>query len=540
MRAVTTNKRTTKGGQPFKTKHNDRTFDLSKAKHIDPEMTKKNLGWTWDGSKTQEESEANFFRKYFSDGLKARNEMYLKSGQKQRVQTIDDLRHSRKYCPEEKLLQIGKKADNVPLKDFTAIADEFLKWYAKTFPYVKILNFYLHVDEPNAGDHIHMRESYIARDKYGNWMPNQKQALKAMGIERPHPEQPESRRNNAKITFDKMCREKFLDIARAHGYELEREAKEPGENGLELYEYKARCEQEKAAAALEAQKEAEAARDEAIKQKEQAEKKAAQSLQEAARAKNEAMKAQEAARDAQEAQKAAEMEKDKVQVSLEKIRSEAAQKALEVAEKERQLTFSAGELAAAENQVTEAKKEIAELRKEKSALQLEVERLKAKISVWAKKLDEKLRKAVEKTGLFKKRDEDTITVSLKAWQDVRTEVDQIERVLEKEPYVSQEIDEAKRKIAGVEERAKRLQEEQEEVERERGQLARERLQFDSQVKKRAEKLAEKFLRENSPREWSISELRQELQDTNLENRQLRQKLYEIIHQRTVDHDRLRD
>ena len=123
---------------------------------------------------------------------------------------------------------------------------------------------------------------------------------------------------------------------------------------------------------------------------------------------------------------------------------------------------------------------------------------------------------------------------------MRTEVDQIERVLEKEPYVSQEIDEAKRKIAGVEERAKRLQEEQEEVERERGQLARERLQFDSQVKKRAEKLAEKFLRENSPREWSISELRQELQDTNLENRQLRQKLYEIIHQRTVDHDRLRD
>lgn len=57
MRITTVNKRANKDGA-IKTGHNDRmkTFE---ADHIDQSLTSKNLSWTWDNSRTQEESEQN-------------------------------------------------------------------------------------------------------------------------------------------------------------------------------------------------------------------------------------------------------------------------------------------------------------------------------------------------------------------------------------------------------------------------------------------------------------------------------------------------
>ena len=58
MRITTANRRSNKDGA-IKTGHNDRSFDISKADHIDQSLICKNLSWTWDKSKTQEESEQN-------------------------------------------------------------------------------------------------------------------------------------------------------------------------------------------------------------------------------------------------------------------------------------------------------------------------------------------------------------------------------------------------------------------------------------------------------------------------------------------------
>ena len=57
MRITTVNKRANKDGA-IKTGHNDRMITFE-AGHIAQSLTSKNLSWTWDNSRTQEESEQN-------------------------------------------------------------------------------------------------------------------------------------------------------------------------------------------------------------------------------------------------------------------------------------------------------------------------------------------------------------------------------------------------------------------------------------------------------------------------------------------------
>lgn len=89
FRITTVNKRANKDGA-IKTGHNDRlkTFE---ADHIDQSLTSKNLSWTWDKSKSQEESEQNGYMYFFGKGLEARNERYRKQRHAEKCRTIEDI-----------------------------------------------------------------------------------------------------------------------------------------------------------------------------------------------------------------------------------------------------------------------------------------------------------------------------------------------------------------------------------------------------------------------------------------------------------------
>ena len=50
----------------------------------------------------------------------------------------------------------------------------------------------------------------------------QDKALERAGIPLPNPNEPRSRYNNRKMTFDKLAREQFLSICEAHGVDVER------------------------------------------------------------------------------------------------------------------------------------------------------------------------------------------------------------------------------------------------------------------------------------------------------------------------------
>lgn len=57
------------------------------------------------------------------------------------------------------------------------------------------------------------------------------------GILPPDPEKKISKKNNPKMTFDKMCREKWIFIARSHGLEIEDTPKPRNEVGKTLEEF---------------------------------------------------------------------------------------------------------------------------------------------------------------------------------------------------------------------------------------------------------------------------------------------------------------
>ena len=74
---------------------------------------------------------------------------------------------------------------------------------------------------------------------------HQNASLRQMGIERPDPEKPEGRYNNAKQTYSAMCRKKLIELAQEREISLELTPKPSDEVGLELLQYKLRMTEQK-------------------------------------------------------------------------------------------------------------------------------------------------------------------------------------------------------------------------------------------------------------------------------------------------------
>ena len=281
-----TNGRTSHLGA-FTPKHNDRSFNISHAEHIDPERVKLNRYWNWTGKEiTFEAAEIAFYEKHIRQHLDAQNARYRAQRHAERVKSMDEYRRSPQTCPEEVILQIGKLGDTIPADMMARIIQEQINWEQQTFPGVRVLDVALHMDEQGA-PHIHERRAWVYTDKDGNTAISQNKSLEQMGVELPNPDRPRGRFNNRKQTFSKRCREHLLQICREHGLEIEEIPQEKSRSGRTLEDYQAGEAEKRAAdaerrrqfserAAESAEKQAESARDTARSYEEHAERVAGQ------------------------------------------------------------------------------------------------------------------------------------------------------------------------------------------------------------------------------------------------------------------------
>lgn len=239
MRATIHNGRTSHLGA-FTPRHNDRSFNISHAEHIDPERVKNNRYWNWTGNPetTFEAAEIAFYEKHIRQHLDAQNARYKAQRHAERVKSMDEYRKSPQTCPEEVILQIGKMGNTIPADMMARIIQEQINWEQKQFPGLKVLDVALHMDEQGA-PHIHERRAWIYTDKEGNLAISQNKSLEQMGVELPNPDKPRGRFNNRKQTFSKICREHLLQICREHGLEIEEIPQEKSRSGRTLEDYQA-------------------------------------------------------------------------------------------------------------------------------------------------------------------------------------------------------------------------------------------------------------------------------------------------------------
>lgn len=247
MRITTNNGRHTKG-RAYSPRHDDRAFNLQNSPHIDPTRTSNNWSWQWLENHGKlcsfEDAEREFYARYISDHLRAVNSRYEAQRHAERVKGMDEYRKSPQSCPEETIVCIGNRENHPDPGELLAAYLELQHWQEKMFPQLHVLDYAMHLDEQGA-PHIHERHVWTYTDADGHLAIGQARALQQMGIQRPHPEQPRSRYNNEKMTYTQAVRERFAEICRQRGLEIETTPRERSQSGLTLIEYKARQEEQR-------------------------------------------------------------------------------------------------------------------------------------------------------------------------------------------------------------------------------------------------------------------------------------------------------
>lgn len=209
-------------------KHNDRSFDISKAKHINPELVSDNRyikaykETAEEGPMSFEEVEKRFYINVFTSWLDKRNKKARQQRHKERIKTVDQLLTDYNTRPEEAIYQIGDKddypADPKILKDIYMELNKYSRQLVGR--HCRVLDVALHMDE--ATPHIHERRVWVYQDPEDKiYKISQSEALKRAGIPLPYPDQPEGKNNNRKMTYDRMMREKFIELCRQRGLEIE-------------------------------------------------------------------------------------------------------------------------------------------------------------------------------------------------------------------------------------------------------------------------------------------------------------------------------
>lgn len=218
----------------FKAGHNDRTFEVENADHIDP--SRANLNVYWDAVQgyniadengvrperryTFEEIELGLYQEMFGDSIYAQNERHEKSRHRERIRSVKEIHEDPKTCPEETVYQLGTKDGYVDPAIFVQVAAEVFEEFTKRYgSHVKILDWALHMDE--ATPHIHERHVFYADDGYGFDFPKQEKACEELGFELPHPDKKPSKKNNRKMSFDEEARQLYISIAEKHGVTIE-------------------------------------------------------------------------------------------------------------------------------------------------------------------------------------------------------------------------------------------------------------------------------------------------------------------------------
>lgn len=232
----------------YSAKHNDRNFD-SQSEHIVRDKTGANITWNWCGDEfTFDEGEQKFYEMVFSEQLNESNEKYLKRRHPERVKTMEEWRKCPLHAPEETIIQYGRMGHHPDVETSVKCFKEFMTWLDdwnnKNGHPFKVLNWAFHQDEQGA-PHFHLRKVWYYLDMEKKYCTTgQGEALRRTFLDLPNPEKKEGQKNNRKITFDKMCRQKLIEIGRAYGLNIEDKPKPREEVGLTLEEYKRRQDQE--------------------------------------------------------------------------------------------------------------------------------------------------------------------------------------------------------------------------------------------------------------------------------------------------------
>lgn len=154
---------------------------------------------------------------------------------------MDEWRKKTMHAPEEQLIQIGNIENCPDVETSLQCFNEYLGWLndwndEHGNPFF-ILNWAMHQDEMGA-PHVHLRRAWPYLDEEtGLTTTDQTKALLKAGILPPDPEKKISKKNNPKTTFDKICREKWIFIARSHGLEIEDTPKPRDEVGKTLEKF---------------------------------------------------------------------------------------------------------------------------------------------------------------------------------------------------------------------------------------------------------------------------------------------------------------
>lgn len=248
VRATRHNGRKGKNGV-FRAGHNDRTFDVEQADHIDPDRSYMNVYWDCyqglnytdaDGNRPErkysfDQVELAYYAREFGDSIDAQNERHIASRHTERIRSVEEVIKDPKTCPEETIYQLGTKDEHEDYRVLMQVAAEMFEEAEKRYgTNMKILTWALHMDEGTA--HIHERHVFFADDGHGFLFPKQEKACEALGFERPDPSKKQSKFNNRKQSFDAELRELFIEIAEKHGVSIEKVPLE-GKTHLEKNDY---------------------------------------------------------------------------------------------------------------------------------------------------------------------------------------------------------------------------------------------------------------------------------------------------------------
>lgn len=251
-------------GLVFSSKHNDRNYDVEGADNINPNLGCKNLYYVADEngsirpktkSTTFESWELKMYNRFYGDWLEKQTRRHRAAGHEARVRTMQDVLKSARQAPREEVLSIGNFANQCPDEEaFIQVVHEYVAALCRAFPGVRVLDYAIHRDEEvkqspadeqegeaahgeKSNIHAHLRMCFVHENEAGDFEPNQTQALIAMGINAPEPDEKISRFNNPIQTMSARCRELYVEIATRHGFQIETEPASPGKITLNKQEY---------------------------------------------------------------------------------------------------------------------------------------------------------------------------------------------------------------------------------------------------------------------------------------------------------------
>lgn len=238
----------TKSGSVYNRNHNDRSFDISHAENVHPDMVSENIIIHYDESNhphvidikdkshtTIDEHEHHLYESLFAESLSKQHARNEAARHPERNKSIDDLLNSKNTCPEETIFQIGSTEDGYPpVEVLMAIFEDYQKELIDRYGHnLHFLDVALHMDE--AVPHLHIRKVWTYDGKDGLDI-SQNKALAEMGFERPDTNKPSNKWNNAKITFSEWERDMKLRICEKHGVTVSHIPKAPGKISMEKEE----------------------------------------------------------------------------------------------------------------------------------------------------------------------------------------------------------------------------------------------------------------------------------------------------------------